>query len=128
MNTVPMDWLASALRAQAAGAYTTEAAIELLIAHGTWLTRNDFLNDLVEYAGDDDANVTHAWISWWDVPAFLDRAQCSGSEARILRLACELWGYATGVPLAENLSLLDDTNAALVLDAVGHVLTLGGRR
>ena len=127
MNTLSSGWLASALRAQAEGAYTTEAAIELLIGHGTWLARNDFLNTLVEYGGDD-TTPAYAWISWQDVPAFLDRAQCSGSEARILRLACELWGFNSGVPLADNLTLLDDTNAALVLDDIAHVLTLGGRR
>ena len=128
MNTLPIGWLASALRAQAAGVYTTEAAIELLISHGTWLDRNDFLNQLVEYGGDNDANPTYAWITWQNVPAFLDRAHCSGSEARILRLACELWGYSSGLPLADNLTQLDDTNAALVLDAIVHLLSLGGRR
>ncbi len=128
MNTLPSSRLALALRAQARGSYGTEAAVELLIGHGTWLRRNDFLNHLIEYAGDNDATVTNAWIAWGNVPAFLDRTGRSGSEARILRLACELWGYITHLPLAANLAQLDDTNAALVLDAITYILTLGGRR
>ena len=128
MNTLPIGRLAAALRAQARGSYGTEAAVELLLAHGTWLRRNDFLNHLIEYAGDNDATVTHAWIAWENVPTFVTRARCSGSEGRILRLAAELTGVDTAVPLVELLAQLDDTNSGLVLDAITHVLTRGGRR
>ena len=129
MNTLPTSRLALALRATARGSYGTEAAVELLIGHGTWLRRNDFLNHVVEYGNDTGGTaITHAWIPWEDIPTFLTRARCAGSEARILRLATELAGVDSGVPLVELLAQLDDTNAALVLDAIAHVLTRGGRR
>jgi hypothetical protein len=56
------------------------------------------------------------------------RAPLSSSEANILRLVAELGGVDTGVPLANLLCGLDESNARLVLDALAHVLTLGGRR
>ena len=127
MHTLPTSHLAPALRAQAEGSYTAEAAVELLIGHGVWLARRDFLNELVEYAGDS-TTITHAWVAWEHVPTFANRAPCSGSEGRILRLAAELHGTDTGVPLAELLSQLDDTNSALVRDAIDHILSHGGRR
>ena len=129
MNTVSNEWLCDALRASARGSFGSEAAIELLLDHRTWLRRNDFLDQLIEYAaGDADDTITHAWIAWEHVPAFLTQAHCSGSEGRILRLAAELTGVDTAVPLVELLAQLDDTNSGLVLDAIAHVLTRGGRR
>ena len=129
MNTLPTSRLALALREQARGSYGTEAAVELLIGHGTWLRRHDFLNRLVEYGNTTGGSaVTSAWISWDNVPSFVVRARCAGSEERILRLAAELAGVDSGVPLVELLAQLDDTNADLVLDAIAHVLTRGGRR
>jgi hypothetical protein len=49
MFTLPPDVLAARLRAQAQGAYGAEAAVELLIAHGIWLRRSDFNEQLVEH-------------------------------------------------------------------------------
>ena len=124
-----LDHLIAALRAAAQGSYGAEAAVELLIAHRTWLRRPDFLDALVEYANDTGGlTPTHAWITWENVPAFLWRAGCSGGEARVLRLACELANVDTGIPLAELLSLFDNTNAGRVLDAIAHLLYQGGPR
>jgi hypothetical protein len=127
MHTLPIGRLAPALRAEAEGIYATEAAVELLIRHGVWLRREDFLDALVRYEAHC-ADVPLAQIFWREVPDFLDRARCSGSEARILRLATELNGVDTGVALADLLSSLDDANSQLVIDAITHVLTRGGRR
>jgi hypothetical protein len=73
-------------------------------------------------------------IHWHAVPAFAATAECSTSERRILRLAASLAGTCcdqpagTCEPLGELLSGLDDRNAHLVLDALEHVVTRGGRR
>ena len=58
-------------------------------------------------------------------PRLRRAAPLSSSEARILRLAAELAGVDTGVPLGDLLSGLDDGNARLVLDAIAHALTSG---
>jgi hypothetical protein len=146
--------LVSLLRHHARGSYASEAATGLLIDHGTWLRRRDFLaacvwlvhpdgqtigpaatgvserplwaDDLDPYdevLGSVDIDTAKAvGISWGDVARFLDTAPCSGSEARILRLAAGLAGAPPEGPLGDLLSGLDGRNSALVLDAVGHVL------
>jgi hypothetical protein len=126
MHTLTTRQLAELLARSAAGYYPTEAAAKLLIAHGTWLDRGDFRAACVEYDHDGIAPV--AWVDWAAVPTFAERAACSSSEARILRLAAELAGVDTDQPLADLLSSLDDHNGALVLGAIAHVLTRGGQR
>ena len=140
MQTLPLPRLAALLRDKAKGHHGTEAATELLIGHGTWLQRSDFVAICVdtwergEYFGppiwpdatdpdDIDATpITEAALDWEGILAFASTAPCSGSEGRILRLAAELAGTDTGPPLAELLSGLDDRNSALVLDAVAQAL------
>src|SRR5262245_7363955 len=114
MVTLTPDQLAHLLRAWAAGSYADEAAVELLVTHGSWLRRSDFLAACVDY--DHDGTTAAAWIAWDTIASFLDRADtgCSGSEARILRLASELAGVDSGHALAELLSSLDDRNSRLV--------------
>ena len=128
MHTLTSDQLARLLRASAAGYYPSEAAAQLLTEHRRWLDRSGFRHACVEY--DHDGTMPVAWVDWQAVPAFLDQAgaECSSSEARILRLAAELAGVDTGHALADLLVSLDDHNSALVLDAITHVLTRGGRR
>jgi hypothetical protein len=126
VTTLTPDQLAALLRAWAAGYYADEAAAQLLCEHRTWLTRPDFLAACVEY--DHDGTTPAAWVVWDAVPDFLDRMACSSSEARVLRLAAELAGVDTGLPLAELLSSLDDRNSRLVVDAIAHALRVGGRR
>jgi hypothetical protein len=62
------------------------------------------------------------------IPAYVWRAPLSSSETNILRLVAELAGVDTSVPLGDLLCGLDESNAHLVLDAIAHPLTLGGRR
>jgi hypothetical protein len=126
MHTLTPDQLATLLTASAAGYYPSEAAAALLTTHRRWLERPDFRTTCIDY--DHDGHAPIAWVDWQSVPAFVDRAACSSSEARVLRLAAELAGVDTATPLADLLSGLDDTNSALVLDAISHVLTRGGRR
>jgi hypothetical protein len=130
MPTLPLDLdqLADCLRANAAGYYPSEAATELLIGHGSWLRRDDFLTTCVDY--DHDGTTPVAWIVWAAIPAFLAVAPCSSSEASILRLVAELEGEDTGRPLVDLLTGLDDANSRLVLAAIAHTLQVsrGARR
>jgi hypothetical protein len=126
MPTLTPDQLAHLLRQSAAGYYCGEAAAQLLCEHRSWLTRPDFLAACVDY--DHDGTTPVAWVTWDAVPGFVDRAACSSSEARVLRLAAELAGVDTGVPVAELLTSLDDTNSRLVLFAIAHALHTGDRR
>jgi hypothetical protein len=124
MTTLTPDQLAALLRASASGYYAAEAAAQLLCGHRSLLTRADLLAACVDY--DHDGTTAVAWVVWDAIPAYVDRAALSSSEARILRLVAELGGTDTGVPLDELLSGLDDSNARLVLDAIVHAL--GARR
>ena len=125
MHTLTTEAIAALLRRRATGSYADEAAIELLIAHGTWLGRRDFLTSCVEY--DHDGHDPVVWVEWHAVPTFLDTAPCSASEARMLRLAAELSGIDTGWSLADLLCGLDSRNSVLVVDAVGYTLRVVGR-
>jgi len=126
MHTLTNDQLAALLRASAAGFYSDEAATQLVCEHRSLLARTDFRAACIEY--DHDGTRPIAWIDWTAVVDFARHGPLSGSEARILGLAAELAGHDTGQPLAELIASLDDRNARLVLDAIGHALTWGGRR
>jgi hypothetical protein len=125
MHTLTTDQLAALLRASAAGFYADEAAAQLVCGHRSLLSRADFRAACVEY---DHDGTTVAWIDWSAVVDFARQGPVSGSEVRILRLAAELAGHDTGQPLAELIACLDDGNARLVLDAIVHAITWGGRR
>jgi hypothetical protein len=89
MSTLTPDLLAQLLRQRAAGSYAVEAATELLIAHGTWLRRGDFVYACVNY--DHDGTHPVAWIDWDAVvPWFLDGTACSSSA-----LAMKVGGSAS---------------------------------
>ncbi len=125
MNTLTTDTIAALLRQRATGSYADEAAVELLIAHRTWLDRPDFLTACVDY--DHDGSDPVVWVDWQAVPAFVDGAPCSASEGRILRIAAELSGIDTACPLADLLCGLDARNSVLVVDAIAHALRVVGR-
>lgn len=123
-TTLTVDELAPMLRAWAGGLYTDEAAVELLIQHRTWLRRRDFVVALVDAVvdgwGPQGVVVPMASIDWEGVEAFLDEAPASRSEICILRLAASLAGAQVAGSLRDLTVNLDDTNAALVLDALAH--------
>jgi hypothetical protein len=125
MHTLTTDSIAALLRQRATGSYADEAAVDLLISHGTWLERRDFLTTCVDY--DNDGADLVVWVDWHAVPAFLESAPCSASEGRILKLAAELSGIDTGCPLADLLSGLDIHNSDRVLTAIGLALRVAGR-
>ncbi|GAA2897870.1 hypothetical protein GCM10010517_62940 [Streptosporangium fragile] len=118
--------LIEAARAWARGSYATEAAVELLIQHGTWLMRSDFRRMAVEYAPNVYNDTPYAVISWETLHSALYNGllPCSGSEAAVLRIALSI---AEGHPvdLGPAITRLDKTNLAYVLAAIRHA---GGDR
>jgi hypothetical protein len=116
--------LTQPLRACADGLLPTEAGVELLIDHGRFLHRADFRQRFVNVFTDN--SLEFAEINWAKAITALDHHDfaCSGSEARILRLAASI---ADGIPvdLRETLTGLDTTNINHLTTAILHA---NGRR
>jgi hypothetical protein len=123
-TTIPATDLAPMLRAWSAGSYPSEAAVGLLIAHGRWLRRRDFLARLVDAVDDGwgprGSVLPMATVDWEAVPDFTERVAASSSELTVLRLAASLAGVNGRASVMELTSFLDDTNGRHVLDAVAH--------
>ena len=123
-TTLTADELAPMLRAWASGMFASEAAVELLIAHDVWPRRRDFLFTLVDAVDDGwgprGSVVPMAAIDWDRVEAFLVSAPASRSEISVLRCAASLAGAAVNVPLHDATAALDETNSALVVNAIAH--------
>jgi hypothetical protein len=116
------------MRVWAKGLLGLEAAVELLIGHGTWPARADFAAAAVTLGRD---GVTGTVMAAVDFEAALaarrtGRLPCSSSEEQILALAASI---ATGVPVAlgDLVSGLDEDNAIRVAIAVLHAAGFGGR-
>ena len=124
--TTRLEDLAAALRAGARGLYAAEAAVELLIGHGRWLERADFVELFVETDVGLSDDTPMAWVDWEAAVAALAAGglPCSDSEAGVLRLAASL---AVGGPvdLRDAVFGLDERNLVLVATAVLHA---GGHR
>ena len=116
------------MRVWAKGLLGLEAAVELLIGHGTWPARADFAAVALTFGRD---GITGAVMASVDFQAALAARRagglpCSSSEEHILALAASI---ATGVPVAlgDLVSGLDEDNAIRVAIAVLHVAGFGGR-
>jgi len=100
------------------------AAVELLIGHGWWLHRDDFVAGFVEVVAALGDGMPMAFVDWSRATACLERGRlaCSSGEGQVLRLCASL---AEGVPvdLAEALTSLD---APMVVLAARAVLHAGG--
>jgi hypothetical protein len=96
--------LPAALRAATEGLYVLEAATGLIIAHGTWLGRDDFTRFIHHGTGT-------AAIDWEAAIAALDAGELASSaaEKRALRLAASLADRAP-VSLGEAVTGIDDRN------------------
>jgi len=110
--------LEAALRAHAGGLLCTEAAVELLIGHRSWLLRTVFVERFVE---ELDVAVPGAIVDWSGAVAALQSGglPCSSSEAQMLRIAASL-AEGVEVDLRDAVCGLDAANAALVADALLH--------
>jgi hypothetical protein len=116
-SSLSTDELVAALRAGGRGLYSSEAALELIVAHDFWLRRPDFRRFVGVTLRLDGTGVL-AHIDW---PAVADaNLPSSGSEAAILRLACEVAAVPTDSSIQELVSGLDETNLVLALRAILH--------
>ena len=110
----------------AKGLFTAEAAVELLIGHGSWLYREDFLEIAVESGRGITSGAVMAAVDFEAAVRALEAGvlPCSGGEGRVLRIAASI---AAGVPvdLREAVTGLDENNAVLAAAAVLHA---AGRR
>ena len=109
--------LAQPLRACADGLLPNQAGVELLIDHGRFLHRADFRQRFVDVFTNDGLEL--AEINWAKAITAMDRQEfaCSGSEARVLRLAASI---ADGIPvdLREALTGLDTANLNRLTTAI----------
>lgn len=119
------DELAALLRIGAQGDRPAEAAVELLIGHGVWLRRSDFVSACVTVESGRAGSA--AFIDWPAAVCALDAGElpCSSSEASVLRIAAGLGGVP--VDLRARLCGLDANNILLVADAVLHANGTPGR-
>ena len=107
------------MRAWAKGLLCLEAAVGLLIGHGTWLYRTDFLDAAVEMiTGPGRVMACVDFTAAADALAAGD-LPCSAGEKAVLQVAA---GIAAGCPvdLEDALTSMDAANAALVAGAVLH--------
>ena len=106
--------LQAELHADADGLCTLESATGLIIAHGTWLTREDF-TCFIEHG------TRTAAIDWEAAVARLEEGglPSSGGERRMLALAASLAGQAP-VTLGDAITGIDDRNTGLLVKAVLH--------
>jgi hypothetical protein len=111
--------LLAALRTGAEGICTLEAATGLLIAHGTWLARDDFARFVHHGTGT-------AAIDWEAAINAMDTGELpsSAGEKRMLRLAASLADQAH-VNLGEAITGIDGHNVGLLIKSVRHA---SGRR
>jgi hypothetical protein len=97
-----------------------EAALRLLIAHRTWLRREELR---AHVSTQHSSAGLIAWLDWTQVANEPDRSPASSGELALLRLACHLAGR---IPedadnrwaLSELLMPLDATNALRASRAV----------
>ncbi len=101
-----------------------EAGVRLLIAHGSWLSRDELRRHIqvITTTGPE----LLGWIDWRDLAAEPDRSRASASERAILRLACSLAGYlpdpaAQPWSVADMLSCLGTANALTASRAIAMV-------
>lgn len=124
----PPPELAAMLRAGAHGHLPTEAAVDLLVDHGTWPDRL-YRAGHVETWAPSGGDAAMAAIDW---PAVADRLTdrtgrglvASGSEWSILAVALSLSGRHE-IRLGELLPRLDATNTGLVATAVATACNSG---
>lgn len=125
VNDLSVEKLADALRAAVVGSYPSQAAVELLITHGTWLRRYDFRACVSYYDADPDPQYGHEAFAVVDWQALPSRVLASSStELAVLRIAASLATDEVSVSLRDVIVGLGRSNitavARAVLWAAGH--------
>jgi hypothetical protein len=109
--------LGGALTRAATGVPCDLAGVELLIGNGTWLRRDDFVENFI--AVDHSAAAALAFVDWDAVITALNSGSlpCSGGERALLRIAASMSG---GIPvdLNDTLTSLDPVNVDLTAAAI----------
>jgi len=121
MNLPNPQHLAEGARAWAHGSYALEAAVELLIRHGVWLTHREFRRYAIDYVTATYTGTPFTIIDWQAAHIALNRGYlpCSGSEAAILRIALSL-ADGQAVELGPAITGLDAINLRRVVAAITH--------
>lgn len=121
-NNLELD-LIDALRAWAAGDRASQAALELLVQTGDWLTRPDFADRCVTVITDPDVLGDGvdpvALIEWAEVRLALETGELVGSssEIAVLQIAASI-GAGQPVSLQRALGTMGPATAAAVVDAI----------
>ena len=115
------------LRAWPSGSWGTEAAVELLVRHGYWLDRDDFLHAAVWCPQVDDAEADlvrvdpFVGIDWALATAFAaGPPPASGTDLGVLRVAISVASHRQLLALTDELAGLDEATMRLILTAIGH--------
>lgn len=113
----------AALRRGVSGSFSQEAALELLIAHGWWLRRPEFLSDLVDgRSSDGDTRGGRSRIRWSGVEEFLVQRGAVGSrvDRAVLRCATSVADRSSPGALGQLVGELDIRSTVLLLQAIAH--------
>ena len=113
------------MRAWATGLLCLEAAVGLLVGHGAWLYRQDFLDAAVEMITGPGREVAFVDFTAAADALAAGGLPCSAAERAVLQVAASI---AAGCPvsLEDALASMDAANAVLIADAVLHAA--GARR
>ncbi|MGH3387677.1 MAG: hypothetical protein ACRDOO_02220, partial [Actinomadura sp.] len=94
MTVYPHNELAEMLRRPMTGLLSGQAAVDLLIRHGFWLTRADFTGRYIDVETDPvhAGDLPVAFVRWTAAASAVKagRLVCSGSEAAMLRIAASV--------------------------------------
>jgi hypothetical protein len=128
-TSVAPSVLHDALHACAEGCPPEEAAVGLVIAHGVWLARDDFLTtcvDVEEHAVTHRRSTTAADIDWYAARVIAARAEADESAAAadvaVLRVAASIAIGDLGIAAGR----LDEHTIDLVMTAIAHVAGITG--
>jgi hypothetical protein len=125
-TSLTLDERAVGLRRYAKGTYPAEAAAELLIAHDSWLRRDDFIR-VCTWAlwPSHTPGVPFLGVDWETAADFACNTAGSSGELKMLAIAATI----AGQPIIECpvwkgfgdlLMSLDNTNVQIVLEAIAH--------
>jgi hypothetical protein len=92
-DSLPVSSILLRAAAGARGLYVTETAVELLIGHGRWLARDDFVDSFVGTSLRLADGTAIAWVDLRAAIAALDAGLLpwSASDAGLLRIATRWW-------------------------------------